>query len=144
MRQEVVRFEVNGRRYAVRTLSPDRAVPFGMKVGMIAAPLITGVAMDDYASIVDVLSDVDPDKLTAIVEEARQNLIGVTEEGTDMMLGNPVNFNRWFSEHPEDLYQASLLSVWHVCADFFPPALLTSAKEAGSRIRAARAGTGTA
>ena len=138
MRQELVRFEVNGRNYAVRTMAPDRAIGFGMKLAGIIAPVFSAVAFDNAGGFIETLAGVDDVRMTGIIEEARKCLIGIGDDGKDMMMSNPAIFNIWFTEHPEDLFEVSMKSVWFVCRDFFPPALITAVEKVRSKLSAAK------
>lgn len=137
MRQELIKFEVNGRKYAVRTLSPDKAVSYGLKLSSILAPVFSSVVMDSCASFAECFGMIDDERIFRITEEARQCLFAVGTDGRDVRMSNPAEFNQWFSEYPEDLYEVTAKSVWMVAQDFFPPALRTAFEGIKSRASAA-------
>ena len=63
----------------------------------------------------------DVDKVSLLVEEAHRRCYTPQNEA----LRDEVVFNRWFMEHPDQLYGAGLLAVWHLVKDFFPKTLAT-------------------
>jgi hypothetical protein len=133
MKQDINRFDIGDHHYAVRTLSPDKAIPFGLKISQIVAPLVASLALPDSDSIVKVLGEVSPEKIVPVLEETRKYMIVTGDDGKDILFSNPARFNAWFSEYPEELFPAQLRAAWELAKDFFPRTLLTALKEAQSK-----------
>lgn len=129
-------FEVNGHKYTVMPMAPDVAFRFGTKVLQVLSPVLgtLGKQSDGQAvtMIAQAFSQIDPDKLTKICEEAREYLY----DPKNRQLNNVAIYNEWFSENPADLFIVPAFNVWKLVEDFFPnlaamPSLqsLTKAKD---------------
>jgi hypothetical protein len=128
-REPIKRFDVNGRQYAIRAMPADQAFRFGLKAGAVIATILPAAAtiagQQGAGSFVAALSGaaIDDAKLAALCEEARPYL--VLPDNSEA--SNAASFDAWFSQHPEDLFQASLLAAWKLVQDFLPPSLSTIA-----------------
>ena len=63
--------------------------------------------------------------LNVLAMQLDQRLRNARIEKIIMPSRDEVVFNRWFMEHPDQLYGAGLLAVWHLVKDFFPKTLAT-------------------
>ena len=126
-------FTVNGNQYQVRAMTADAAYRFGLKVGALVAPILPAIgaaAGQGGASVILAALQsltIDPDKLAAISEEARSQIIL-----PDNRQANSVTWNAWFDDHPDEMYQANLLAIWNLVSDFLPPSLRTAATSIAS------------
>ncbi len=118
--------------YRFETLNPLEAVRFGNRVFKVFGPALLSLAAakkDDgeaagegvLAALAPALSGFDDDKVSLLIEEALRRCYTPQNEA----LRDEVVFNRWFMEHPDQLYGAGLLAVWHLVKDFFPKTLAT-------------------
>ena len=111
-------FSLDGVIYRFEALNPLEAVRFGNRVFKVFGPA-AGEGM--LAALAPALSEVDDDKVSLLIEEALRRCYTPQNEA----LRDEVVFNRWFMEHPDQLYGAGLLAVWHLVKDFFPKTLAT-------------------
>ncbi len=125
-------FSLDGVMYRFETLNPLEAVRFGNRVFKVFGPALLSLAAakkDDgeaagegvLAALAPALSGFDDDKVSLLIEEALRRCYTPQNEA----LRDEVVFNRWFMEHPDQLYCAGLLAVWHLVKDFFPKTLAT-------------------
>ena len=125
-------FSLDGVMYRFETLNPLEAVRFGNRVFKVFGPALLSLAAakkDDgeaagegvLAALAPALSGFDDDKVSLLIEEALRRCYTPQNEA----LRDEVVFNRWFMEHPDQLYGAGLLAVWHLVKDFFPKTLAT-------------------
>ena len=125
-------FSLDGIMYRFETLNPLEAVRFGNRVFKVFGPALLSLAAakkDDgeaagegvLAALAPALSGFDDDKVSLLIEEALRRCYTPQNEA----LRDEVVFNRWFMEHPDQLYGAGLLAVWHLVKDFFPKTLAT-------------------
>ena len=128
------KFTVNGNEYAVEAMRADTAYRFGIKIASLLAPalpaLVSAAATKGKDKAIEAIQglNLDPDKLTAASEEARQHLI--LPDNT--LAKTPGAFDRWFNEHPEDMFQANLRAIWELVSDFLPAELRTAISAAAS------------
>ena len=122
-------FSLDGVIYRFEALNPLEAVRFGNRVFKVFGPALLSLAAakKDGAEtagegmLAAALSEVDDDKVSLLIEEALRRCYTPQNEA----LRDEVVFNRWFMEHPDQLYGAGLLAVWHLVKDFFPKTLAT-------------------
>ncbi len=125
-------FSLDGVMYRFETLNPLEAVRFGNRGVKVFGPALLSLAAakkDDgeaagegvLAALAPALSGFDDDKVSLLIEEALRRCYTPQNEA----LRDEVVFNRWFMEHPDQLYGAGLLAVWHLVKDFFPKTLAT-------------------
>ena len=125
-------FSLDDVMYRFETLNPLEAVRFGNRVFKVFGPALLSLAAakkDDgeaagegvLAALAPALSGFDDDKVSLLIEEALRRCYTPQNEA----LRDEVVFNRWFMEHPDQLYGAGLLAVWHLVKDFFPKTLAT-------------------
>ncbi len=125
-------FSLDGVIYRFEALNPLEAVRFGNRVFKVFGPALLSLAAAKkdgaetagegvLAALAPALSEVDDDKVSLLIEEALRRCYTPQNEA----LRDEVVFNRWFMEHPDQLYGAGLLAVWHLVKDFFPKTLAT-------------------
>ncbi len=124
-------FSLDGVMYRFETLNPLEAVRFGNRVFKVFGPALLSLAAAKndgeaagegvLAALAPALSGFDDDKVSLLIEEALRRCYTPQNEA----LRDEVVFNRWFMEHPDQLYGAGLLAVWHLVKDFFPKTLAT-------------------
>ena len=124
------KFTVNGNEYAVEAMRADTAYRFGIKIAALLAPALPAIVSAAATKAIEAIQglNLDPDKLTAASEEARQHLI--LPDNT--LAKTPGAFDRWFNEHPEDMFQANLRAIWELVSDFLPAELRTAISAAAS------------
>ena len=116
-------FSLDGVTYRFEALNPLEAMRFGNRVFKVFGPALLSLASAKkdggemagegvLASLAPALSE---------MEEALRRCYTPQNEA----LRDEVVFNRWFMEHPDQLYGAGLLAVWHLVKDFFPKTLAT-------------------
>ncbi|WP_301386733.1 phage tail assembly chaperone, partial [uncultured Bilophila sp.] len=109
-------FSLDGVMYRFETLNPLEAVRFGNRVFKVFGPALLSLAAakkDDgeaagegvLAALAPALSGFDDDKVSLLIEEALRRCYTPQNEA----LRDEVVFNRWFMEHPDQLYGAGLL-----------------------------------
>ncbi|MBS6142254.1 MAG: hypothetical protein KH745_06615 [Bilophila sp.] len=125
-------FSLDGVIYRFEALNPLEAVRFGNRVFKVFGPALLSLAAAKkdgaetagegvLAALAPALSEVDDDKVSLLIEEALRRCYTPRNEA----LRDEVVFNRWFMEHPDQLYGAGLLAVWHLVKGFFPKTLAT-------------------
>ncbi len=125
-------FSLDGVISRFEALNPLEAMRFGTRVFKVFGPALLSLASAKkdggemagegvLASLAPALSEMDEDKVSLLVEEALRRCYTPQNEA----LRDEVVFNRWFMEHPDQLYGAGLLAVWHLVKDFFPKTLAT-------------------
>ena len=125
-------FSLDGVTYRFEALNPLEAMRFGNRVFKVFGPALLSLASAKkdggemagegvLASLAPALSEMDEDKVSLLVEEALRRCYTPQNEA----LRDDVVFNRWFMEHPAQLYGAGLLAVGHPAKEFFPKTLAT-------------------
>lgn len=131
---ELKSFSVNNKKFMYQPLSPLEALPFCMRVGKAAMPVMGALASFDGATIgsllknISVLDALDPEAMSKLSMEALKRCI--TPDGKE--LSNEAVFNLYFSEHPDELLQAGVTAMIMLSKDFFPKELLTQDSETNS------------
>lgn len=139
---------VNGRRYAVDLLNPIDAITWGNRALSLFGPSIGKIVNSidfDALSGIDMLKmglaevagklqsllsimltscgELKAAEVSAIMTEAIQRCYTPQNES----LGDMAVFNRWFKEHPGDLYPLGAMALVYLVKDFFPSQLVTAA-----------------
>ena len=120
---------LNGKEYAVERLSitatllfvPEVLEAIGPSIGGILDAFNDGVSKDEVFK--NLFSGVQSAKLSAIMRKSLNQCI--TPENTYLKDANI--FEKWFMEHPEDLFQLAGLATWELVHRFLPQALATKA-----------------
>jgi hypothetical protein len=125
-RQQHKTFVVNDHTYSVEQLHPEKAYRFGLKVAAILAPVLPAAIAaasarktGGAAALLEFAATLDPEKIAAVSEEARQNLI----LPNNRFARDAAAFADWFNEHPGDLFYASTIAVLKLVEDFLPESL---------------------
>lgn len=121
--------KVNGREYAVERLSitatllfvPEVLEAIGPSIGGILDAFNDGVSKDEVFR--NLFSGVQSAKLSAIMRRSLSQCI--TPENTYLRDANI--FEKWFMEHPEDLFPLAGFATWELVKGFLPQALVTKA-----------------
>lgn len=138
---------VGERRYAIDTLNPLEAIDWGVRVAvLLGGPLgrlLGGCDLERLKNLDPARPD--PDSLGLLKDALASGLAGCAglnaPELTDLLtqalrrcytpeneaLRDEAVFNRWFREHPGDLYPLGVKAVQQLVADFFPKTLVTLA-----------------
>ena len=149
---------VGGKRYAVDLLNPIDAISWGNRALALFGPALGKVvASIDF----DELEGIDLAKMKLMeVASKLQGLVSMAlascgelkaKEVSDIMqeaiqrcytpqnerLGNMEVFNRWFKEHPGDLYPLGVMALVYLVKDFFPSQLVTAASNFQARMTSA-------
>lgn len=110
----------DGSTYKFRALSPFDALDFGTRVAKLLAP-----AISEGASIGEALgrisSTVSSKELSDLLKEA----LGYCYTPQSEALDNEAVFNAWFSEHPDELFEAGIKAVYNLVLPFLPKAMTT-------------------
>jgi hypothetical protein len=124
MASELMSFTVNNRTYHVDTMPPNVAFDLNWDVAAALAPLIASGQSKAAGgtTITAILGEVTPglgDSLREICKRAVKYVI--TPDNT--YLRDEATFNKWFSEHPEDLMAVPVMAVREIARNFLQPAL---------------------
>ncbi len=121
MSYELNSFEVNGHTYKYRSLNPMDALDFGSRVAKLLAP-----ALSDGSNLSNALANmskaVDVKDMKNLIKEA----LGYCYTPKSEALDNEAVFNAWFTECPEDLFEAGIKAVYNLVIPFLPKTLLTT------------------
>lgn len=113
-------FTVGTTVYKFEMLPPLECMAFGSRVLKTAGGLITTLFAEGQALSADLvqrsLSTLDPVELSSLMREALSRCY--TPSG--LALADETNFNQWFNDHPEQMFQAGVQAVYHQVKDFFP------------------------
>ena len=150
---------LGGNRYAVELLNPIDAISWGNRALALFGPslgkIVGSIDFDKIQSI-DLITmglaevagklqglvsmafascgELKSDAVTALMTEAIQRCYTPQNEA----LSDMAVFNRWFREHPGDLYPLGVMALVHLVKDFFPSRLVTAASEFQARTKAAQ------
>lgn len=119
--------------YSYEILMPLDALAFGARVfklagGGIAALIAAknqGTELDSgslFQTFAEALRSIDEDKLSQLMTESIQRCY--TPE--NQALSDALVFQRWFRDHPEELYPVGVLAIYNLVKDFFPLSLVTT------------------
>lgn len=114
MKNELNNFTVNDHVYKYRALNPMDALDYGSRVARIVAPALAGGA--DLSKALS--SGVE---VSALIKEA----LGYCYTPESEALDNEAVFNAWFTQHPDELFEAGIKAVYNLVTPFLPKALLT-------------------
>lgn len=113
-------FKVGTHEYRFELLPPLEVIAFGNRVIRTAGGAIAGLLLNrselTAENITKVLSGIDAGDLSALMKEA----LARCYTPTNLSLADDANFNSWFSEHPEEMFQAGIQAVYNQVKDFFP------------------------
>ena len=128
---EFVRIKIGENVYTCNKLNPMDALEFGMRALAVLSPAVSGIieAHKEGGDPLKVFNDISKalkDKdATPLLKEAIAQCF--TPQNQD--LGDVVEFNRWFSEHPGEMFHLGALALYHLVKDFFPSQLATIASD---------------
>lgn len=134
---EFVRIKIGDNIYTCNMLNPMDALEFGMRAVAVVSPALNGIVEaskteGDPLRVVTELAKVLKDKeATPLLKEALAQCFTPTNKS----LGDEVEFNRWFREHPGDLFHLGALALYHLVKDFFPSQLATMASAMASKMQ---------
>lgn len=139
---------VGGKRYALDLLNPIDAIAWGNRALALFGPslgkIVNSIEFDklqgidlanmglmEVAGKVQTLismaltscGELKAAEVSAIMTEALQRCYTPQNES----LGDTAVFNKWFKEHPGDLYPLGVMALVHLVKDFFPSQLVTAA-----------------
>lgn len=117
MKNELNKFTVNDHVYKYRALNPMDALDYGSRVAKIVAPALAGGA--DLSKALS--SGLDGKEVSALIKEA----LGYCYTPESEALDNEAVFNAWFTQHPDELFEAGIKAVYNLVTPFLPKALLT-------------------
>ena len=121
MRGELGKFELeDGTVFKYRDLTPMEAIPFGVRVATLLAPVIGSGVLDPQA-ILGHLSKIDTKEANTLLRDALAQCYTPDSKG----LNNEAVFNDYFGERPEHLFEAGVKAVWSLANPFLPQMLRT-------------------
>lgn len=131
--------EVGGSRYSVQKMNPMDALDFGVRVMTVVSPALGGIMeavkeggsaeRDLPAFFSSLQSALSGGNAAAILKEALRRCFTPQNEG----LADDVVFDKWFREHPGDMFPLAARAVWELVKDFLPPTLITRAAGISSK-----------
>ncbi|MBL4769535.1 MAG: hypothetical protein JKY94_17815 [Rhodobacteraceae bacterium] len=124
-----------GGEYSLRRMPPVRALAFAPRVAAFVAG--TGKAINPeifkgmlaggksaegvgLSAVMDALGAMDPADMTALMREA---LSYEVFSPNSTRLGDDVEFDKWFVDHPGDMFAVAAWAVWEHSKDFFTGSL---------------------
>ena len=108
----------SGTSYKYRDLTPMEAIPFCTKVAKLLGPFMSnGVTVGD--AIGKAIASVDSEELTKIMRFALGRCYNEKSES----LENEAVFNKWFSNHPDELLEAGGRAIYNLAIPFIPSSL---------------------
>jgi len=156
---------VGGNKYAVDLLNPLEALAWGPRVIALLGPSIgkvmgsldfealkgvdltqqgiaeaAGQFKGPLGALFSCLGELKPDQVTALLTETLQHCYTPQNES----LADMAVFNRWFQEHPGDMYPLGVTALVHLVKDFFPKSLVTTASAFQQKMGATTATAATA
>lgn len=137
-------FVIESTEYRYEFLAPIEAMTFGAKVSKLLGTVLIGVAngLDTNARTINTadinaaLATVDPEETAKLGLEALKHCY-VQVNGSWVSLKDESYFNKFFMEHPEQLYQASIQAIWNLASPFLPKAIRTIADGFAQRAKKA-------
>ena len=146
-----------GKRYAVDLLNPMDAISWGNRALALFGPALgkifgavdfdklEGIDLEKMgltelggriqglvATMLASCGELKHGEVSGIMTEAIQRCYTPQNES----LGDAVVFNRWFREHPGDLYPLGVMALVYLVKDFFPSQLVTVASKFQARMTA--------
>ena len=128
-------FTVDEVVYRFNYMNPADALDFGPRVLKVVGPTLFALILTEKdaskngeAAILDVMipaiSGMDSKIISGLIKEA----ISFCYTPRNEALGDEKNFNDWFIAHPDHLFTAGALAIYHLAKPFFPkmPATLLS------------------
>lgn len=120
MNTELNKFMVNDHEYKYRGLNPFDALDFGSRVAKLLAPALAS-GMNVGEALVNASKSVDSKEIASLLKEA----LGYCYTPEKEALDNEATFNKWFNEHPDELFEAGIKAVYSLVNPFLPRVINT-------------------
>lgn len=120
---------IGAHRYALEKLNPMDAITWGNRVLAVVGPTLGGLvdACSDKGnfakSFQGIFASYNSTEASNLMLEALRQCYTPQNES----LADDAVFNKWFKEHPGDLYHLGVMAVYELVKDFFPNQLVTIA-----------------
>lgn len=125
-------FSIDGSTYRLNSMNPRDAIRFGARCIKAFGATLSALAEESGGNmqekaikgLTSAISSMDDALITELMNEALSYCITPQNEE----LSDEAVFNQWFLAHPDHLFHAAAMAIFHLAKDFFPKTLATRLK----------------
>lgn len=125
-------FSINGSTYRLKSMNPRDAIRFGARCIKAFGATLSALTEESGGKVQEnvikgltaAISSIDDALITDLINESLSYCITPQNEE----LSDEAVFNQWFLAHPDHLFHAAAMAIFHLAKDFFPKTLATRLK----------------